>query len=253
MKSFLVAAAVFACVFGAALVGLALHARLPEHHLDEKSTDVLKIVMGLVATVSALVLSLLIASAHSSFDTQESEMQQLSAHMIQLDRVLAHYGPETRESRDLLRQVVAHEIQRLWGGDNVGSADLQHAPATIEGEALYDQIIHLEPKTDAQRLGQSRAAQLVGEMGNARRLMHTQAGRSLSWPFFVVLVSWLVVLFIGFGLLARPNATILTALFVGAVTVAGAIFLILEMNAPYSGVMAISSAPMRDAQAEIGN
>ncbi len=89
-------------------------------------------------------------------------------------------------------------------------------------------------------------------MGTTIRLLHQQAGGSLSWPFFVVLVFWLVVLFAGFGLYARRNATIIAALFVGALTVAGAIFLILEMNRPYSGLMEISSAPIRDALAQIG-
>ena len=89
-------------------------------------------------------------------------------------------------------------------------------------------------------------------MGTTIRLLYEQAGGSLSWPFFVVLVFWLVVLFAGFGLYARRNATVIAALFVGALTVAGAIFLILEMNRPYSGLMEISSAPIRDALAQIG-
>jgi hypothetical protein len=252
MTPLLIAAAVFACVFSAALMGLALHARLPAHHLDATSTEVVKLVMGLIATVAALVLSLLIASAYGSFDRQESEMQQLSAYMMQVDTLLARYGPETWESRDLLRQFVAQEIQRLWPSDHVASTDLEHTPATIEGFALYDKIISLSPQTEAQRIAQSRAAQALVDMAHLRRLMHTQTGGSLSWPFFVVLVFWLVVLFSGFGLLARANATVVAALFVGAVTVAGAIFLLLEMNAPYSGLMAISSAPMRNTLAVIG-
>jgi hypothetical protein len=94
--------------------------------------------------------------------------------------------------------------------------------------------------------------QILTDMANTRRLMAEQAGGALSWPFFVVLVFWLVVLFVGFGLFARFNATVFAAFFIGALSVAGAIFLILEMNHPYSGVMKISSAPMRNVAEQIG-
>src|SRR4029434_8229031 len=95
--------------------------------------------------------------------------------------------------------------------DHVASTDLEHTPATIEGFALYDKIMSLSPQTEAQRIAQSRAAQALADMANLRRLMHTQTGGSLSWPFLVVLVFWLVVLFIGFGVLAPSNATVVAA------------------------------------------
>ena len=122
----------------------------------------------------------------------------------------------------------------------------------VPAEDLFDTVARLTPNSDAQRSAQARALQLMTTMGTTIRLLHQQAGGSLSWPFFVVLVFWLVVLFAGFGLYARRNATVIAALFVGALTVAGAIFLILEMNRPYSGLMEISSAPIRDALPEIG-
>ena len=122
----------------------------------------------------------------------------------------------------------------------------------IPAEDLFGTVARLTPQTEAQRSAQARAVQLMTTMGTTIRLLHQQAGGSLSWPFFVVLVFWLVVLFAGFGLFARRNATVIAALFVGALTVAGAIFLILEMNRPYSGLMETSSAPIRDALPGIG-
>lgn len=247
MSSLLVALIVFGCAFGGAIAGIVLHGKLPEHHQDGESKDVVKLVMGLIATIAALVLGLLIASAHGSFDTQESEVQHLGVDIVQLDRVLAHYGSDATEARDLLRQVVAAELKRIWPNNRGETANVKPPRAREAGEDLYDQIVNLSPKTDAQRFDQSRALQLLTVMGETRRLLYEQAGGSLSWPFLVILVSWVVALFVGFGLLTRYNATVLTALFVGALSVAGAIFLILEMNRPYSGLMQISSAPIRHA------
>jgi hypothetical protein len=104
---------VFACTFGGALVGMLLRATLPVHHLSSDSKDVVKLGTGLIATLSALVLGLLIASAKSSFDAQRTGFQQLSANLVMLDRALARYGPETKDAREALRQLVASAIDRL--------------------------------------------------------------------------------------------------------------------------------------------
>jgi hypothetical protein len=252
MTPLLAATLIFCCVFGGALAGLALHARLPEHHLDARSKDVVTLVMGLIATVSALVLGLLIASAHDAFDKQQSEVQQLSAHVIQLDRFLAHYGPEAKESRDLLRRLVAEDITLIWPAERAKPESGARAGGSAGADELYDKVLDLAPKTASQRFGQARALEMMTTMANTHQLLREQAGDSMSWPFFVVLVFWLVALFVGFGLFARPNATVVTALCVGALTVAGAIFLILEMSRPYSGLIAISSAPMHNALDRIG-
>jgi hypothetical protein len=213
---------------------------------------VVKLVMGLVATITALVLSLLIASAHSSYDRQESEVQQLGAQIVQLDELFAHYGPEANESRAQLRRMVETELARLWPDADAARAAMRAPQFYRPAEDLFNTVGRLEPKSEAQRSAQSRALQLMTTTGTTIRLLYEQAGGSLSWPFFVVLVFWLVMLFVGFGLYAPRNATVITALFVGALTVAGAIFLILEMNRPYSGLMQMSSAPIRNALAQIG-
>ena len=248
MSSALIAVLVFVFVFGGALVGVAI--RVPAHHQDAETKDVVKLVMGLVATIAALVLSLLIASAHSSYDIQESEVQQLGAQLVQLDQVFAHYGPETNDARAQLRRMVKVELERLWPDTGAARAAMRAAQNYVPAEDLFGTVARLTPKSDDQRSAQARSVQLMTTMGTTIRLLHQQAGGSLSWPFFVVLVFWLVMLFAGFGLYARRNATVIAALFVGALTVAGAIFLILEMNRPYSGLMEISSAPIRDALAQ---
>jgi hypothetical protein len=250
MNATLIAFIVFACVLGGAVVGTRLHVLLPKHHQDGDSREVIKLVMGLIATIAALVLGLLIASAHGSYDTQESEVRQLAVHLELTDRVLAHYGPETAAARELLHQIVSDDIDRIW--PPAGKANLGPTTARVHAEQLFTKVAELAPVTDAQRFTQNRSLQLLTDMSNTRRLMSEQARGSLSWPFFVVLVFWLVVLFVGFGLFAQLNATVFAALFIGALSVAGAIFLILELNNAYSGLMQISSAPMHSALEQIG-
>jgi hypothetical protein len=252
MNSLLIALIVFVCVFGGAMAGTLLHVKLPENHRDGDSRDVIKLVMGLIATIAALVLGLLIASAHTAYDTQESEVRQLAVHLALLDRILAGYGPEAADARTMLREIVVSDVDRIWPNRGAGTAGLPTKEVRAQGEDLFGRIATLKPASEVQKFTQARALQLLTDMANTRRLMAEQAGGSLSWPFFVVLVFWLVVLFLGFGLFARFNATIFVAFFIGALSVGGAIFLILEMNHPYTGVMQINSAPMRKALAELG-
>lgn len=252
MSSILVAALVFGCTLGGALVGIFLRVRLPDHHRDNDSKAVLQLVMGLIATISALVLGLLISSAKSSYDTQKAEVQQQGIHVLQLDRILARFGPDATEARNQLRRIVLADIGRTWPNDGVGAATSDPLQAQREGEELFERIAGLSPKTDVQRLDQSRAQQLLVSLWETNRLLAEQSGGALSWPFLMVLVFWLTVLFVGFGLFTRFNITVIAALLVGSLSVAGAVFLILEMNQPYSGVMRISSAPIRHALTQMG-
>ncbi len=252
MNSTIVVLVAFGCTFGAALAALFLHSRLPARHLEGDSKEAVKLVLGLVATITALVLGLLISSAHSLYDGQESELQQLGVHLYQIDRILAHFGPDAAKERQALRDMVAADVTRIW--ENQGGAAAMHAPLTaqLQAEALFDGVASLTPKNDLQRFGQTRALQLLSSVGETRRLLVEQSSGALSRPFLIVLVSWATVLFFGFGLLAHFNATVVTALLVGALSVAGAIFLILEMNTPYSGWMQVSSAPLQNALTQMG-
>ena len=96
-------AIVFACIFGVALVAMFFRHILPEDHLSADSKDVVKLGMGTIATLAAIVLGLLIATAKGTYDAQSGAIQELAAKVMLLDRVLAKYGPETKEARDLFR------------------------------------------------------------------------------------------------------------------------------------------------------
>lgn len=249
MSPIVVGGIVLACVFGGALLGMAIRAMLPEHHLNAESKDVIKLGMGLIATMSALVLALLTNSAKGSYDTQRNELTQAAANIILVDRVLAHYGPDTKEARDLLKTSVAGMIDRLWPDDPVANAKL--SPTTAGGELFFDKIQELKPQNDVQRSLQAEAIRMSIDIGQARLLLFEQSGRSIPMPFLVLLIFWVTVIFLSFGLFAPHNATVIATLFLCAFSVSGAIFLIMELDRPFGGMIQISSAPLRNAMDNI--
>jgi hypothetical protein len=241
---------VFTCVFGGVVTGMLLRTVLPEHHVSPESKDVVKLGMGLIATMTALILGLLVSSTKGSYDTQGSELMEMSAKVVLLDRLLAHYGPETNETRGLLRSGVVQFLDQTWSDSKVPSANV--GPTASGGDTLYDNIQALAPQHDAQRSIKAQALSVATAIGQTRMLMFAQSGSSISTPFLVVVIFWLTIIFLSFGLHAPPNATVVTVLFLCALSVAGAIFLILELDRPFSGLIQISSAPLSNALAQLG-
>jgi hypothetical protein len=250
MSSITISLIVFACVFGGALFGMLLRGSLPQQHLSADSKDVVKLGMGLVATMSALVLGLLVASAKSSYDAQSGALTDMSAKVVLLDRVLAHYGPETKEARDLLRGSVAAVLDRMWPKGHASGSQLE-APSG-SAEILLDKIQELSPKDEGQRSLQAQALSIAMGLGQTRWLQFAQSTTSISMPLLVMLVFWLATLFISFGLFAPPNGTVISSMLASALSVSGAILLTLEMYTPYGGFIEISSAPLRAALAQLG-
>jgi hypothetical protein len=238
---------VFALVFGSALLAMLVHIALPEHHLSSDSKDVVKLGVALIATMSALVLGLLVASAKSSFDTRSNQLVQVSADIILLDRVLARYGPETKEARSLLQRSVAATVERFWPAE--GDKPIAIDPGVVE--ALYDKIEALSPQSDAQRTLRSQAETMALDVGRIRVLLFEHLGTSIPLPFLVVLVFWLCIIFASFGLFAPRNATVLAVLCVCALSVSAAIFLILELDRSFEGLLQVSGAPLRTALVQL--
>jgi hypothetical protein len=240
---------VFACVFGGALLGKLLRRILPDHHLSGDSRDVVKLGMGLIGTMAALVLSLLISSAKGSYDIRSSEVAQMSANVTLLDRALAHYGQEASEARDLLRRSMAWIINETWPERSAGPSQ----PTPIAGaDAFYDKIQALTPQNDSQRSLRAQAVAISSGLGQTRWLLVSQGAHAIPRPFLVVLVCWLAFILGSFGLLTRPNATVIVALFFCALSFSSAIFLVLELEQPFGGLIQISSAPMRAALERLG-
>jgi len=252
MSAMAIAWIVFGCVFGTAMLGLFIGEALPEHHLSQESKDVVKLGTALIATIAALVLSLLISSAKSSFDKVNDELVQTAAKVVLLDRVLADYGPETKEVRDLMKRSYTTAVELIFSGDRSQQAKLDTPGKVAWMEAIQAKLRGLSPQNDAQRGLKSRALDIAGEMSSTRWLLLVQKEESIPTPLLVVLVVWLVIIFAAFGLFAPRNATVIAALFLCALSASGAVLLILEMNSPLTGLLRISSAPMREALAHLG-
>jgi hypothetical protein len=242
----------FTFIFGGALVGMLLRLVLPEPHLNPDTKDVIRLSTGLIATLSALVLGLLIASAQSTFQAQSSQIKQITANVILLDNLLARSAAEAEPVRVLLRGSVKTLVGRIWGERD--SAKTKAAPfeASASSQLFFDKLLELAPENDAQRLMQTRAIQVGIDLAQTRVLL-AEAGSGIPKPFIAVLVFWLTIIFVSFGLFARPNLTIVVALLASAFSASAAIFLILDLSHPFSGLMAIPSAPLSNALAPLGS
>jgi hypothetical protein len=237
----------FALALVGVLLGSVMQRMLPEGHLSSDSKEVVKLSMGVVATLAALVLGLLVASAKSTYDARESEINQITAYVILLDNLLAKYGDEAQAARTTLRRAIPPVVDRIWREGQSGG--LQGAPfkAAPEGEAFYQQVQDLQPTKELQRGLQTRIVQVTNDLMQARFLLFSHLGSSIPVPFLAVLLLWLIILFAGFSLMAPANATTLVSLVICALSVSGAIFLILELDEPFAGMMMIPSEPLRSA------
>jgi membrane-bound ClpP family serine protease len=199
--------------------------------------------------MSALVLGLLVSSAKSSYDAERNEVIQMAAKVEFLDRFLSTYGPEAADARDRFHESTKEAIERMWPEETGLPAQL--APNAQTGNAMYAAIENLSPRDETQRKLKDQATSLATDLGQLRSLLHAQSVPSISNPMLIILVSWLVIIFLGFSVLAPPNATTILALTVSAIAVSGAIFLILELDQPFGGFLRISSEPMVHALSQI--
>jgi Protein of unknown function (DUF4239) len=237
----------FALALVGILLGSVIQRMLPAGHLSSDSKEVVKLSMGVVATLAALVLGLLVASAKSTYDARESEINQITAYVILIDNLLAKYGEGAQAARAALRQAVPAIVDRIWREGQ--SAPLQSTPfkASAQGEAFYQRVQELQPTNDIQRGLKDRVIQVTTDSAQARFLLFSHLGGSIPGPFLAVLLLWMIVLFAGFALMAPANATTLASLVICALSVSGAIFLILELDQPFGGMMVIPSEPLRNA------
>jgi hypothetical protein len=242
----------FGCIFGGALLGMFLRSRLPEKHLNSDSKDVIKLAMGVLGTMAGLVLALLINSAKASHDVQSAEITQMAADFVLLDRVLAHYGPDTGSARELLRTALSSVVSTKGSVGSSRSVTLDSAATLSSSDSFFEKIQAMQPRDDFQRALHSQAIQICEELGRLRSTLLEQTHGTIPMPFLVVLIFWLTVIFTGFGLFAQPNATVIGVLFLRSLSIAGAIFLVLELDRPFEGLIQVSDLPLRNAIVHLG-
>lgn len=243
MRAITIASITFLCTFGSAMGGTLIRGWLPPTHLGKESQDVVRLGIGLVATMTALLLGLVTAAARSTFDTQDAALRNSAATILTLDRHLVRYGPETKPTRDLIRSAMEFRLRTTWATGSGASQGLAVSEGTPAVEEVENQILRLSPQTEAQRWFKAEALKLSEEVVKTRwRVLGSGGG--VPFPFLVVVIAWLTVTFASFGLYAPRNATVIAVLGVAAMSVAAAVFLILELDGPLDGVIKISSAPL---------
>lgn len=245
----LIAVILFVILVGVALLGGFFGRHLPAEQLSAESKDVVKLALGLVATMTAILLGLLISSARSTFDSTQSDVIQMAAKVALLDRVLKLYGPEAMDARRALRDAVADGVRRTWPTERSGPVQLN--PNQQMGDAVYVAIQQLSPHDETQRTLKTQATTFMVQLGELRALLQAQAIPSVSKPLLIALLSWLVVIFFGFSLLAPANATSTLALVAGAFSVACAVFIIFELSYPFAGVIRVPSQPMTNVLSQL--
>ena len=252
MNPLTIALASVGTIFGGALLGMWLQNLLPGHHLSKEMQDLVKLSAGTIATLTALILGLLVSSAKSEFDAINTDLVQGSANFILLDRTLARYGPEAKEARDQLKRAVQAGIEMVWPNEKTTRNVLSAIEDANAMELFQNKLNELSPQTDSQRQARTQALQIAANLGQLRWLMIEQAQNQLPTPLLLILIFWLILLFVSFGLFAPHNSTARTVLFVGACAISAAIFLVLELNRPFDGVTKVSSAPLRAALRHMG-
>jgi len=231
--------------------GAALRHVLPAEHMSEQSRNIVNVAIGLIATLSAIVLGLLVASAKTAFDTRNDEIKQSAARLVVLDRTLRQYGAETNDVRKLLQDLTQRRIDHTWNKEQPrNNVEIVRDDAS-SGEIIRNRLWQLTPATEAQRWLHARALTLTAEIEQGRWLLVEGDQSSIPRPFLVILASWIAVIFAGLGLFSPRNPTVYAVLLICAVSVSTAVLMILEMDQPFEGFLQAPSTPLVSAVEEM--
>ena len=238
-------------VFVGGAIGLVLQRVLPERYTTGGPRDMIGAVAGLLTLLSALVLGLLIWTAYGVYSGQNIAVQTLAAKLLQLDRALVDYGPDADAGRALLRQDLAGTIKEIWES-NQGAADFaahNFADANDNLRRKQSYVESLTPETDKQKQALAAAMQTIDSIRQSRLQMSFALESPVSYPLVYVVIAWATGLFCGFGLMSRGNPMSIVALAFGAFAVTSAVYVILDLSSPYSGIFRASPAPLEQVLA----
>jgi hypothetical protein len=249
MSSFQVAAIAWIAVLASGLAGLAFARLLPVAHTSDRSRDILGGVVGLMSLLLALVLGLLIWTAYGVTQTQKNELQLLAARALEFDLEMKQYGPEAAKAREMLRTEMVWAHEQFWGEERAKADALNVSYGNMA--SMNAMLTSLKPSNDSQRQLLAAAGQHYAAIGETRLLMSLQLADPVSWPLILMVISWSCLLFCGYGVLSRANATTIAALALGGAAVASAIFLILELSQPYTSLFRLSPALLEQVIVEV--
>lgn len=254
MAEFQIILVVLAVILGATALGIFLRPLVLRHEFDDQTKDVVRLAMGFVGTMAALVIGLLLYSAKGSYEDQRAALEDIAVSLALLDATLDQYGPESAPARATVREVAGLMIDRLWPEQIDEPSSFGSAEMTAAGHRIYSDLLDLEPQNDSQQLLKSQALQLGVTLARDRLLLIAQHGtRDIPPLFIVVLTAWLAVLFTSFGLFGKPNVTVIGSLLLSGLAVSAAMFLILELDRPFQGLIEIPAEAIKQVYANLGN
>ena len=240
---------VFVLVFGGSLAGMAIRRILPEAHFGAEAKDAVRLAIGLVVTMTGLVLGMLVSSARTFYDGEKNQVAQMSSEIVLLTDLLTAYGPETAQDRRLARQFVQEAVERIWPTERSHVSQLRPGDTSQD---VYQHIEALVPMNDAQKAIKAELISVTQDLRKTYWLMYLQSEQpSIAIPLLGVVTSWLVVIFVSFGLLAPRNPTVFVTLTICALAVSAAIFIIMSMYSPFRGVLKIPPTAVRDAMSQM--
>jgi membrane protease YdiL (CAAX protease family) len=245
---------IFASIILAIILGKYFRSILPDRHTWDESRDTLKLICAMMATVTGLIIGLMVTSANATYKASNDYVTTISSNIIDLDYFLAKYGADAREERLLLRLALANGIQKIWPEQDwlKTYSPLNTKNNSVTEEEVFDNIRELKVNDDKQQYLKTRALERINDLLKARSLLKHQARNSPPRIFLTVLISWIVVLFFHFGILSPQNRTVTTSLFITAFLLSATIFIIIELESPLDGFFRISSAPLQYAIGTIG-
>jgi hypothetical protein len=237
--------------FAFGYLGMLLQRMLPQQHMTSGSRDMIGAVQGLIALLVALVLGTLVGSAYAFFAIQKSNVETMGSRAIALDMALEQYGPEAAPLRQGLKMAIEHIYEEVWSG-HVDPQTLAVRTYLPSFRKLNEGISALSPKTPAQTQLLATIGANAAVIEQTRLLMSLQLASPVSWPLLTIVVSWAMLLFCGFGILSRLNATSVAAAAIGAFAVGSAVFLILELNSPFKGVFLVPGGSVEETIRSLG-
>jgi ABC-type amino acid transport system permease subunit len=241
------------CALGAGLFGMWLGPRLPADHVGDDAKEIAKMVLAILGTLTALVLGLLIASAKTSLDGKIDELKRATARTVELDRTLAQYGPETHDIRFTLKAIAESRVRGLWPGHPMSDAEVQESLTRGRSiETVQRRLLALTPRDEAQRWFKTTALDISNDIAETRWMGYLNIGGAIQTPFLVVLIFWLTAIFASIGMFTPRNAHMVATLAICALSVSGAIFLIVEMDQPFGGFIQIPISAIAPALDQLG-
>jgi hypothetical protein len=238
--------------FGAGMLGLFLQKRLPTQHMSGGSRDMILAVIGLITLLLALVLGTLVGNTYAFFATQKSELETFASRALLFDQALAEYGPEAKPIRGALKQGLTESYELFWKGAHVDASELKVDVPLGRFGPMFGLLKSLNATTDAQKEALAAAKLNLGLMEQTRLLMSLQLASPIAWSLVIIVIAWAQFLFCGFGVLSGTNPTTIAVLVLGALSVASAMYLILDLSQPYTGNFRVSPAALEQTLEALG-